>query len=443
MFRPLLNPHARWVPEIGYVLPSSAERKAALDRDHCIWGNCSELIPEVPKAHRRKPMLCFIGFSRGQLSHVARAEVRYKARSGNDKLDMWHVEKLPHPVSIAQLEEALDGKGAGAARRVLDSGGHLPPKALQSVIDALRRVDPEAFERVNSLINRHGASSDSLSEIARENLALQRDAVVTALDIAKIPREQFPPLADPVGGRGGATSIFDGLTEVHGLEDILVMHDLGGAADWSPIRDHRYPAKTFTNGETVLTVVLANKLPLERQLGVDLVYVNETLRCVVFVQYKVMRGKDGEDGYRPDGQLKQEIARMDRVSAMLAGLPTDQAANSYRLGGEAFFLKFCKGILDERDSGMVPGHYLPLGFWKRLETDPRIRGERGGMKVTPKNLPRWFTATEFKEMVAKAWIGTSGIAADAIVPLIREIMESGRTVALAIETRRHVLTTVI
>jgi hypothetical protein len=39
-------------------------------------------------------------------------------------------------------------------------------------------------------------------------------------------------------------------------------------------------------------------------------------------------------------------------------------------------------------------------------------------------------------MVAKAWIGTSGIAANAIVSLIREIIESGRTVALAIETKR-------
>ena len=59
MFRPLLNPHARLAPKIGYVLRSSPDRKEALDHDHGIWGNCSELIAEVPGAHRRKPMLCF------------------------------------------------------------------------------------------------------------------------------------------------------------------------------------------------------------------------------------------------------------------------------------------------------------------------------------------------------------------------------------------------
>jgi hypothetical protein len=53
MFRPLLNLHARLAPKIGYVLQSSPDRKEALDHDHGIWGNCSELIAKVPAAHRR------------------------------------------------------------------------------------------------------------------------------------------------------------------------------------------------------------------------------------------------------------------------------------------------------------------------------------------------------------------------------------------------------
>jgi hypothetical protein len=85
----------RWVPGIGYVLLEPADRKDALEDDQSTWGTCSELIPELPRAHRRKPMLCFVGFARAQLSHVARGEARYKARSGNNKLDMWEMEELP------------------------------------------------------------------------------------------------------------------------------------------------------------------------------------------------------------------------------------------------------------------------------------------------------------------------------------------------------------
>jgi hypothetical protein len=367
----------RWVPGIGYVLLEPLDRKDALEDDQSARGTCSELIPELPQAHRRKPMLCFVGFVRGQLSHVARGEARYKARSGNDKLDMWEMEELPKPVPITRLRRALDRTGARVARAALQSGGHLSPKAFGSFMAALEQVDADAFRVAEGLINRE-AARHSLPENARENLALQRDAVLTALDIAHIPREQLPARPPDDGATTARpVSLFDGIGEVRGLEDVLVMHDLNGAEGWQPLRTHRYPVKTFTNGATVLSVVLANKLPLERQLGVDLIYLNETLRAVVFVQYKILRGEDGEDGYRPDKQLEKEIARMDKAAAMFAALPADQGTDSYRLSREAFFLKFCRSVLDERDSGMVPGHYLPLEFWKRLAVDPRVKGKRG------------------------------------------------------------------
>jgi hypothetical protein len=185
-----------------------------------------------------------------------------------------------------------------------------------------------------------------------------------------------------------------------------------------------------------LTVVLANKLPLERLLGVDLIYVNETLKSVVFVQYKVMKGADGEEGYRPDNQLEEEIKRMDRVAELLARAPGGGDCDNYRLGGEPFFLKFCKAVLEHQDSGMVPGHYLPLGFWKRLAVDKRIKGPKVGVKIRPSNLPRYFTATDFKDLVARAWVGTTSLQADIIVPLIQEMIESGRSIALAIKSER-------
>jgi hypothetical protein len=40
-------------------------------------------------------------------ANVARAEVRYKARSGNDKLDLWRMEELPRPVSVAKVKRPI------------------------------------------------------------------------------------------------------------------------------------------------------------------------------------------------------------------------------------------------------------------------------------------------------------------------------------------------
>lgn len=86
-------------------------------------------------------------------------------------------------------------------------------------------------------------------------------------------------------------------------------------------RSQRYPVRTFVNGATKLSVLLANKLELEKQLGVDLIYCNETHQSVVFVQYKMFAGADGADGYRPNEQLTEEIRRMDALAATFAAVP--------------------------------------------------------------------------------------------------------------------------
>jgi hypothetical protein len=426
-----------WIPTIGYVLYEKADRQPVMERASAVADEYMAQIAEVPQTVRRKACFCFVGFARGQISHVARAEIRYKARTGNDRIDLWKIEKLPQPISAAKLRAALKGSRLGTAKEALKNGGHLPPAAFASVLEALKEIDPEAAQIADSLYDREGAVDSPVPVQARVNWVLQRDAVVTALDIAKIPREEMSvPAQAPEDTRRAAISIFDDIQDVRGLEDILVLHDLDGAEGWSFLKAHRYPAKTFQYQDTVLTVILANKLPLEEQLGMDLIYVNETLKSVVFVQYKVMKGADGEDGYRPDGQLDVELERMDDLSTILSKAAVDVSCNGYRLSDEVFFLKFCKGVLEHRDAGMVPGYYLPVGFWKRLAPDPRLKGPRGGIKVTPASLPRYLTATEFKDLVARAWIGTSALRADIIIPLIKMIWRSKRAVTLAIKSNK-------
>ena len=72
-----------------------------------------------------------------------------------------------------------------------------------------------------------------------------------------------------------------------------------------------------------------------------------------------------------------------------------------------------------------------------MAPDPRLKGPRGGIKVTPGSLPRYLTGTEFKELVARAWIGTSAMQADIIVPLIKKIWRSKRAVTLAIKSDKR------
>jgi hypothetical protein len=204
--------------------------------------------------------------------------------------------------------------------------------------------------------------------------------------------------------------------------------------DWEFVKRQRYPAKTFRNGDTKLTVILANKLELETQLGVDLIYYNETFHAATFVQYKMFKGEDGEDGYRPDGQLGKEIARMDATAAQLAKLEVDASCDGYRIGSDPFFLKFCSKLVPATPAGHVPGIYVTLGYWKLLATDPRTKGIRGGTVVYDETFGRRrLTSTAFTDLAGRGWIGTAVGRGGPLFSYLREAIQGRKGVVFAIQ----------
>jgi hypothetical protein len=432
-----LEARIRWVPEIGYLLEIHAGRFAELERDLYVGSECSEAIPKIPAALRRKPILCFISTKRGLLTHVGRAEVRYAAQTGFDRLELWNVKPFAQPIRKGLIRQNLSGKQSWRARRDLETGGHMSAGSFSQNFAALKQASPEAYAVADSLIDRRLAEPDPEPTPEKVNWAYQRDAVVTALEIAGFPKDRLQvPAQFTQSTKTKVTSIFDEVGDVYAMEDHVILQDMdAGGPEWKAEKAKHYPARVFTNGETVLTVILANKEELEKQLGVDLIYINERYRAVVFVQYKMFEGKDGEEGYRPNQQLADEIARMDAAAATLTNIPADESCDGYRLGLDPFFLKFCSRLLTHDDVGHVPGHYLPLGYWKRLAADDRVKGKRGGVRVDKYNLGRHFSPTAFIDLVAKGWIGTSALQADVLIPYLMDALRGKKGVVLAIESQ--------
>ena len=70
----------------------------------------------------------------------------------------------------------------------------------------------------------------------------------------------------------------------------------------------------FENERVSLTVVMANRLSLEKQLGADLIYRNEAYNSFVLVQYKAMEHEAGTARVRlPNNQLEKELKRMEEL----------------------------------------------------------------------------------------------------------------------------------
>jgi hypothetical protein len=106
----------------------------------------------------------------------------------------------------------------------------------------------------------------------------------------------------------------------------------------------------------------------------------------------------------------------------------------FRLKDNPFFLKLCPRIVfDPDDASLIKGMYIPLEYWRRLETDPSLKGHLDGRAVTFDNVGRYLNNTSFSELVAGGWIGTTAPQTGILDPIIRQIVETERTVTIAVK----------
>jgi hypothetical protein len=400
----------------------------------------AEPVPDFQHG-RTAPLMCFV-VSAGKLTHIGLGRRGVRAGTGLSRLNIDKTEKLPEPLSVRKLLNRLPKRNAASVRKRFQSGGLLTDKGFSAVVEAIRQLAPQASTLLERFSQARTVRIRQLSAKARENLAQQKEALLTALSIAGLSRasvqEWAPSDETPV-------SFLDGLPSARLREDPMVINDLHILPGFEVIKTYTYGAAVFESEETSerLTVILANRLSLEEQTGTDLIYFNETYQSFVMVQYKAMERADRKSGiplylYRlPDSQLKEEIDRMDALLGALRACASNTDIGGFRLTENPFFLKLCpRLVFNPDDVGLVPGMYLPLDYWKLLENDSGIKGPKGGLRITYENAKRHFDNTSFTTIVSKAWIGTTPSQSQVLQDVIRATLETGKAVTIAIKPKK-------
>jgi hypothetical protein len=396
-----------------------------------------EAVPEF-KHSGNLPLISLVSLLDGYITHLSKAKRGKQAATKLSRFYMDSVLELTPPLKISDVTELLPAKYKPYASKYFTEGGKLPPKSFLLVVDIIRKLSPES----HSLLDRFSVERRELiakiRPSIRQNLAYQKDTVGVALALAEIDREdlqQWEPPKAVVEGSGG--SFLDGLKSVRLREDPMIINDMNKVPGYEYVKDVAISAALFENGNTRLTIILANRLPLEEQTGGDLIYYNETFKCFVIIQYKAMEHDgNGNPHFRfPNDQLTEEISRMKNLLIHLSNSDGDTETDSFRLHKNPFFLKFCPRVVLEPDSkSITPGMYVPLEFWERLENDPTMVGPRGGSQLNYQNVKRYINNSEFFPLVTKAWVGTSVSQSHLLEGIIREVIESGRTVTLAVKS---------
>lgn len=414
----------------GYIVRLSSARQAVFDArlDDEVF---AEPVPEF-KHSRNVPLVCFIVGSGGVLSHISLGVRGRLAGTDLRRLNMSRFIKLTSAVPGNEIISRTPIKFQSKLTERLSGGGILPPKTFESLISVLSEIAPETAETLRKYREERRERIGRLSNPIRSSLAEQKEAITTALAIAGIDKEEISGWDFDEGV--GPISFLDGLPSVRLREDQMVVNDLTVLPGYEAIRNTTHNATVFRNAQSQLTVILANRLPLEKQTGTDLIYYNETFKCFLMVQYKAMEGDDGEVVYRfPNKQLIEELSRMNSLLEELGKCIPNTEADGYRLSENPFFLKVCPRLAFDPDNiGLSKGMYLPLDYWVFLSRHPGLIGPKGGKYLSYSNVRRYFDNTQFVTIASGGWVGTNTHQSAVLEAVIRSTLESGRAVVVAV-----------
>lgn len=410
----------------GYILNVTPDRRETLlDTE---WP--AESVDEFVHS-RSHPLICFVSFEDGAMTHLALG--RRGGRGGTDlrRLNLENLTALSAPVPYKAVLERIPPRFRSYVQRRCEKGGVLPPGSFGVFVEAVRGLLPESNALLDRFSEQRRLRIAGLSAEARRALAYQRETVATALalsglDIAGL--RDWQPSSE-------AGSFLDGLPQARLREDQMLLNDFANFPGFELIRTMKHGAAVFTKDGVRLTVLMANRHGLEQQIGADLIYRNESFGSFVFVQYKAMEDEHGPARFRlPNAQLEKELERMEALTEKLRDCEPDGRLCGFRLAANPFFLKLCPRVIFDPDSAsLIKGMYIPLEYWRRLERDPAIAGTKDGRAIMYENVGRYFSNTSFTDLVANGWIGTAGIQTDILDTLIRDIVQSGRTVTIAVK----------
>ena len=416
----------------GYILILNESRFFSFNVNmHNIF---AEPVPEFNHS-RHVPLVCVILNESGYITHIGLGKRGMRAGTDLRRLNIEDIFELNKPVPIKDIVNLTHIKFRHHIINKANNGGLIPAKSFEEFLNVFLKKVPETIPVLDKYSQGRRLRIERLSKSAKKSLAEQKEAVLTAMNIAGIDRDEaqgwdYKETEKP-------KSFLDGIDHVNLREDSMIINDLNNMPGFDLIRSTKYSASIFENEKTRLTVLLANRLPLEELTGTDLIYFNEDFKCFVLVQYKVMEKEKDNFIFRlPNPQLSEEIARMNSILNSLKLTEGNKLVNDYRISEKPFFIKICPRLEFTPDNvGLCSGMYIPLDYIKLLQNDKCIEGKRGGKGITFNNVGRYFDNTAFKTIIEGGWIGTNQNQSLLLKEIIKDILQNGKTAVLAIKKR--------
>jgi hypothetical protein len=283
---------------------------------------------------------------------------------------------------------------------------------LQFLYFMLQRIDFDSLNRgsTQALVTQ--------TDLKKQSLVIPSESIMNLFRANEIPNEV-------VLKRGTVSGL--GLIGAHLYEDNVVRANASQLPGFDAIAPDVTGRAVFEKRNERLVIYTANKLPLEKMIGVDLIYINETRGNIIMVKYKML-GECKQDNesrdwlFRPDDQLREEIARMQ--------LPAfKRTVTDYRLNRNPFFFKFVKRkIVDDSHQSFL----VSLDHLNQILTSPEAKGPNDGIRLTYDALDgTYLREADMISLIRSGYIGTHRAETEVLATIISEVAKGNKALVLA------------
>lgn len=205
-------------------------------------------------------------------------------------------------------------------------------------------------------------------------------------------------------------------------EDMVINYDAAEVPGFDKIEATLTGKAVFKKGSEKLSVYIANRLPLEEMLGVDLIYFNEKHGNVVLIQYKMFEETPSGDDwvFYPNKKFEEQVNKMLLPFKSII-------TTTYRLNEDPFYFKFVKRKVIGK---VMPAIILSLGHTNHVRNNSR--GVRGGIRVSYNDLGGVYLRQEdLICLIRSGLIGTHREHSEILVPLIEAVSNGEHRLILA------------
>lgn len=404
------------------VLRLGDDERMPLESSHLGVNGFTKALPKDSLKDAKGVPLCLISMGTGENLYLGLIGSRSNITTFDVRIKIERATEIRPSSTAGLLRLVTEQPHAGNLRRRLSSSGSvkvLSPKLGAHLVERLASID-ENRDAMRAVVESLSAPGEF-----RGPAALQESAVRGALKAFGLYSGDQASSLQLVGDRETTLSGMGGITE-----DSVIEHDARSVPDYDLFGSDLTGRAVFQRGNERLEVFTANRGPLERVFGVDLIYLNLTRRNIVMVQYKMLEpsrtgAADKDWIYRPDPDLDEQIRRMRKFTKTHR-----PAGREYRLNPAVFYLKFVK-----RDSSIKKGGFiLPVEHFEKLRNDPVCRGPNDGLRVSWESLDgRYLREAAFFDLIRSGYIGSHAETTADTKTLIEWVLKCGKSAVAAIQ----------